>query len=260
MSDRWAFLTGATGDIGAAIARVLIEEGMNVFAVARGDEGLDLLRSDLDGKAGAPALRTCSCDVKSVSSVSQAVAQAASVSPWFEVLVNCAGVPGGGVTAQLEPRVWDNVIATNLNGVFYVTHEFLARGMIVPDGRIVNIASTAGKQGVLNGAAYSASKHGVLGFTRSLGLELARNGSGITVNAVCPGFVESRMAREVRELYAGLWGTDPAETKRRVEERIPIGRYVEPGEVAEMVRYLVSSGASAVTAQAFNVCGGLATV
>ncbi|MCE1754915.1 SDR family oxidoreductase, partial [Enterobacter hormaechei] len=91
----------------------------------------------------------------------------------------------------------------------------------------------------------------------SLGLELARNGSGVTVNAVCPGFVESEMAERVREHYAKIWGTDIAEAKRRVEERVPIGRYVEPNEVAEMVAYLASPLAGAVTAQALNVCGGL---
>jgi ketoreductase len=97
----------------------------------------------------------------------------------------------------------------------------------------------------------------MVGLTKALGLELARNGSGITVNAVCPGFVETDMAERVRAHYAKLWGTDAAETKRRVEERVPIGRYIEPEEVAAMVGYLASPAAAGVTAQAMNVCGGL---
>ncbi len=129
--------------------------------------------------------------------------------------------------------------------------------MIRENGRIINIASTGGKQGVIHGAPYSASKHGVVGFTKSLGLELARNHSGITVNAVCPGFVESEMAQRVREKYSKLWNTDAEETRRRVEDRIPIGRYIEPKEVAGMVAYLASPIAQSITAQAINVCGGL---
>jgi ketoreductase len=122
-------------------------------------------------------------------------------------------------------------------------------------GRIISIASTGGKQGVVHAAPYSASKHGVVGFTKALGLELAK--TGITVNAVCPGFVETPMAEQVREHYAAIWGVDEAEAHARITTRVPIGRYVEPAEVAAMVEYLIGPGAAAVTAQALNVCGGL---
>jgi ketoreductase len=122
-------------------------------------------------------------------------------------------------------------------------------------GRIINIASTGGKQGVIHASPYSASKHGVVGFTKALGLELAK--SGITVNAVCPGFVETPFAGKAREHYAAIWGVDEEEARNRIVARVPIGRYVEPHEVAAMVVYLVGPAAAAVTAQALNVCGGL---
>jgi ketoreductase len=173
------------------------------------------------------------------------------------ILVNNAGRSGGGVTAEIDDDLWLDVIGTNLNSVFFVTKEVLtAGGMLGLDrGRIVNIASTGGKQGVVNGSPYSASKHGVVGFTKALGLELAR--TGITVNAVCPGFVETPMAEAVREHYAGIWGVSEEETFARITARVPLGRYVEPHEVAAMVAYLVGEGTDAVTAQAMNVCGGL---
>src|SRR5437764_10253639 len=103
-------------------------------------------------------------------------------------------------------------------------------------GLIVNIASTAGKQGVVYGAPYSASKHGVVGFTKALGNELAK--TGITVNAVCPGYVETPMARRVRQGYADVWGTTEDEVLQRFQAKIPLGRYGTPEEVAAMVRYL----------------------
>jgi ketoreductase len=141
--------------------------------------------------------------------------------------------------------------------VFFVTREVLKSGTMKRGGSIINIASTGGKQGVVHGAPYSASKHGVIGFTKALGLELARDQADITVNAVCPGFVETEMAQQVRNNYAKLWDVTPDEVKRRIEARVPIGRYIEPDEVAAMVSYLASDHARGVTAQAMNVCGGL---
>ncbi|MEU5668669.1 SDR family oxidoreductase, partial [Streptomyces longwoodensis] len=125
----------------------------------------------------------------------------------------------------------------------------------VVSGRIINIASTAGKQGVLLGAPYSASKHAVVGFTKALGRELAP--SGVTVNAVCPGYVETPMAQRVRQGYAAAWDTGEEDVRSRFEAKIPLGRYSTPAEVASLVVYLASESAASITAQALNVCGGL---
>jgi ketoreductase len=173
------------------------------------------------------------------------------------VLVNNAGRSGGGVTADIPDELWRDVIETNLNSVFFVTREVLTTGRMqtLGWGRIVNIASTGGKQGVVLGAPYSASKHGVIGFTKALGLELAK--TGLTVNAVCPGYVETPMAQRVRQGYAAHWGITEGEVLTRFEAKIPLGRYSTPEEVAGLVRYLVSPAADPVTAHAINVCGGL---
>jgi ketoreductase len=185
------------------------------------------------------------------------VASVASRPGGVRVLVNSAGRSGGGVTKDISDECWLDTINTNLNSAFFVTREVLRSGAMQRGGSIVNIASTGGKQGVVHGAPYSASKHGMIGLTKALGLELARDGADITVNAVCPGFVESDMAQQVRRNYARLWDVTEEEARRRIEARVPIGRYIQPDEVAAMVSYLASDKARGVTAQAMNVCGGL---
>ncbi|WP_445496219.1 SDR family oxidoreductase [Photorhabdus sp. SF281] len=254
---KYAFITGATGDIGFAITEKLSEDGFEPILLSRTSDRLDNAIGKLRNKYGNQFAKKIVCDVSDHEDVSKAFDQLELENNKLSVLVNCAGISGGGITAEISPQTWQNVINVNLNGTYFVIHEVLTRKLMLSGGRIINIASTGGKQGVIYGTPYSASKHGVVGLTKSLGLELARNGSGVTVNAVCPGFVESDMAVRVREHYAKIWGTDKEETKRRVEERVPIGRYVEPNEVAEMVSYLASPLAGAVTAQALNVCGGL---
>ena len=252
-----ALITGATGGIGQAIANSFSADGWALILCGRDELKLRDLATKI-AKSYPKAKPEGLCfDVAQSSDVAVAFDRLAKQGVVLDLLVNCAGVSGGGVTTDIEPVTWDNVIQINLNGAFYVTNAALRRNLIAKGGRIVNIASTGGKQGVIFGAPYSASKHGLVGFTKSLGLELARNGSGITVNAVCPGFVETDMADRVRAHYAKIWSTDPAETKRRVVDRVPLGRYIEPHEVAAMVTYLASSAASGVTAQALNVCGGL---
>lgn len=141
--------------------------------------------------------------------------------------------------------------------MFLLTREVLLHGGLVEagHGRIINIASTAGKQGVLMGAPYSASKHGVVGFTRALGKELAP--VGVTVNAVCPGYVETPMAEQVRQGYAAAWNTTEDFVQEQFESKIPLGRYSTPEEVAGLVGYLTTESAASITAQAINVCGGL---
>src|SRR5215467_11765936 len=136
-----------------------------------------------------------------------------------DVLVNNAGRGGGGPTVSTPEKVWFDVIEVNLNGTYRMTRTVLSRsGMIKRKwGRIINMASTGGKQGVQLAAAYTASKHGVVGLSKSLGLELAK--SGVTVNAICPGFVETDLARTARENYAKAWNTDEEEVLRRFEAR-----------------------------------------
>jgi len=255
--DKLALITGATGGIGKSIVKRLCEDGFSPIIVARSTERLTKFALDL--KAEYPHLDIISeiCDISICSDVKKLFKRIQAQGIKISVLVNGVGISGGGITSEISDEIWLNVINTNLNGMFYVTRELLRLEMMPPGGRIINIASTGGKQGVIHGSPYCASKHGMVGFTKALGLELARNSSGITVNAVCPGFVETDMAERVREHYAAIWDVEVEEARRRIEERIPIGRYITVEEVAAMVSYLSSPLASGVTAQAINICGGL---
>jgi ketoreductase len=250
-----ALITGATSGIGLAVTERLAKEGHRVFLCSRTSAGLTETVKSLQNQ-GFEADGT-TCDVTDPAQVKQFVRAAVDRYGPVDILVNNAGRGGGGVTAELADELWFDIINTNLNSVFLVTREVLTTGGLAEKdrGRIVNIASTGGKQGVVHAAPYSAAKHGVVGFTKALGLELAK--TGITVNAVCPGFVETPMAARVRRNYAQLWEVSEEEAFQRITSRVPIGRYVEVEEVAAMVSYLVSDNASAVTAQAMNVCGGL---
>jgi ketoreductase len=252
---RVALVTGATSGIGFAITKALAGRGDQVFICARNNEAVELtvkqLRDeglDVDGTV---------CDVRSVEAIRACVQATVQRFGPIDVLVNNVGRSGGGVTADIADDLWFDVIDTNLNSVFRMTREVLnAGGMRAKSrGRIINIASTAGKQGVVLGAPYSASKHGVVGFTKALGNELAP--TGITVNAVCPGYVETPMAQRVRQGYAAAWHQTEDQIMAKFTAKIPLGRYSTPDEVAGLVSYLTSDTAASITAQAINVCGGL---
>jgi ketoreductase len=254
-STRTAIVTGATSGIGSAVTELLAAQGHRVYLCARNADDVALTVKQLRDKGydvdGGP------CDVRSAEDVRAFVTAAVNRYGPIEILVNNAGRSGGGVTADLTDDLWLDVIETNLTSVFRMTRDVLSVGGMRANawGRVVNIASTAGKQGVVLGAPYSASKHGVVGFTKALGNELA--GTGITVNAVCPGYVETPMAQRVRQGYAAAWNTSEADVLTRFQAKIPLGRYSTPEEVAGMVGYLVTEAASSVVSQAINVCGGL---
>lgn len=254
-SQRVALITGATSGIGLAVAENLAAQRNKVFLCSRNGADVNLTVKQLR-ESGLEAAGT-SCDVRSAEDVRNFVR--AAVGRWgpVDILVNNAGRSGGGVTAHIEDELWFDVIDTNLNSVFRMTREVLTAGGMLDKswGRVINIASTAGKQGVVLGAPYSASKHGVVGFTKALGNELAK--TGITVNAVCPGYVETPMAQRVRQGYAAAWETSEDEILGRFQAKIPLGRYSTPEEVAGLVGYLASDTAASITAQAINVCGGL---
>lgn len=250
-----ALVTGATSGIGLAVARDLGRRGHRVFLCARTPEKVAETVAQLRAE-GIEADGTAA-DVRDRESVTALVAAAVSVFGPISVLVNNAGRSGGGVTADIDDDLWYDVINTNLNSVFLLTREVLKKGGLegAPYGRIINIASTAGKQGVVLGAPYSASKHGVVGFTKALGNELAP--TGITVNAVCPGYVETPMAQQVRAGYAAAYETTEEAVMQKFTAKIPLGRYATPEEVAGLVGYLTTDLASSITSQALNVCGGL---
>lgn len=254
-SSKVALVTGATSGIGLAVTRLLAAQGHRVYLCARTEDTVTARIKEL--QADGLDVDGTVADVGRADDVRRLVGAAVERFGTIDVLVNNAGRSGGGVTADITDELWLDVIETNLNSVFRTTREVLnAGGMREKSwGRIVNIASTAGKQGVVLGAPYSASKHGVVGFTKALGNELAP--TGITVNAVCPGYVETPMAQRVRQGYAAAYDATEEQIMQKFTAKIPLGRYSTPDEVAGLVGYLVSDTAASITAQALNVCGGL---
>jgi ketoreductase len=255
LAETGILITGGTQGIGASIVEALAKLGGRIVVCARNAARLETFVRECRERDfqvwGEVA------DVKQPDQVRQLVEKTVARLGGIDVLVNNAGRPGGGVTKDITDELWCDVIETNLTSVFRVSREALRHGGMLERGwgRIINIASTGGKQGVALGAPYSASKHGVVGFSKALGLELAK--TGVTVNAVCPGFVETEMAEEVRSTYAAIWHCTPEEVLQRFEARIPTGRYVQPKEVAALVAFLAAPGSESITAQAINVCGGL---
>jgi ketoreductase len=250
-----AIVTGGTSGIGLAASRLLAEQGHQVFLCGRNQDAVTHTVKQLQAEGlevdGAIA------DVRSKEDIKNIVQTAVDRFGTIDVLVNNAGRSGGGVTADIADDLWFDVINTNLNSVFLMAREVLTTGGMRDKkrGRIINIASTAGKQGVVLGAPYSASKHGVVGFTKALGNELAP--TGITVNAVCPGYVETPMAQRVRQGYADAYDSTEEQILEKFQAKIPLGRYSTPEEVAGLIGYLASDTASSITSQALNVCGGL---
>ncbi|MEE1790013.1 3-oxoacyl-ACP reductase FabG [Streptomyces sp. BE308] len=258
MSDqaqRVALVTGATSGIGLAVTRLLAGQGHQVFICARTEDSVTATVKELRDEG--LEVDGVACDVRDAGDVKRLVRAAVDRFGPVDVLVNNAGRSGGGPTSGIADELWSDVIETNLNSVFRITREVLTTGGMEGrgSGRIINIASTAGKQGVVLGAPYSASKHGVVGFTKALGNELAP--TGITVNAVCPGYVETPMAQRVRQGYAAAYDTSEEQILEKFQAKIPLGRYSTPQEVAGLVGYLATDTAASITAQAINVCGGL---
>ena len=258
MRRRVALVTGASEGIGYEIAKAFLQDGMEVEICARTATRLASAKTSLSAFTLDPVyLEASVADVRRDEDVRFLLSGILERRGQVDILVNNAGRGGGGATVSIDDSLWFDIIDTNLHGVFRVTVEVLRRsGMLERRwGRIINVASTAGKQGVPYAAAYTASKHGVVGFTKSLGFELAK--TGVTVNAICPGFVETGLAVRARDAYAKIWNVSPTQVKARNEQRIPRGKYVLPEEIAPMALYLAGEQSNSVIGQALNICGGL---
>jgi ketoreductase len=253
-SGKVALVTGASRGIGRAIAEAYLEEGAKVALCARSLVELERLAEAWNHKdRRAIALK---CDVTSLEQV--ALALDAVEKSWgkLHILVNNAGLSGRtplSAPGEDTEELWDRILATNLKGSYLVTRHALPL-MSSGDGRIVNMSSVLGRFGVPGYAAYCTAKHGIIGFTRALALELAPR--GITVNALCPGWVETDMADQGIRETAAVLGVTPAEFREQAIAGVPLKRFIDPPEVAKLVLYLTSDDASAITGQAYNICGG----
>lgn len=244
--NKTALVTGASRGIGRAIAERLAAEGYRVFANDLKAREADL--SDLAaGVRNAGGLcEVIYCDVSDPVSVETMARGLLAAGGRLDLLVNNAGVRSVHQTGEIEPDEWDRMFAVNTKGTFLVTKAFLPHFRARGSGRIVNIASIGGKRGGPGESHYCASKAAVINFTQALAVEVAKE--GITVNAVCPGVIDTDMGRSHLE--------DP-ETLRKVLEKTAMGRVGYPQDVVGSVAFFGSDDAAFITGQSLNVDGGI---
>ena len=247
MSDRVAIVTGAGQGMGRAVAMRLSAEGARVVANDVNEEAAARTAKGVQ-EAGGEAIAVAG-DVTSSGDVANIVDAALDRYGRIDILVNNAGVLRPTKVIDIEEDEWDWVIAVNLKGTYLCSRAVLPAMRKGGWGRIVNFSSTAGKStSTVGGAHYTAAKAGVLGFTRHLARETA--GYGVTVNAVCPGLIDTEMVR----------GTIPDEKARAYADSFPIQRMGEPSEVAELVAFLASDRAAYITGASLDINGGDLTI
>jgi NAD(P)-dependent dehydrogenase (short-subunit alcohol dehydrogenase family) len=250
---RTALITGAGKGIGAAIGQALADKGIRVALAARTEADVERVAA-LIRERGGEALGV-RCDVTQPDSIAAAVERIRAEAGPITILVNNAGSGGSSKFVGHDDALWRRMIDINLNSVYYVTKAVAPMMVEEGWGRIVNIASIASKVGGKYIAAYTAAKHGVLGLTRALAVELLPQ--HITVNAICPGYVDTPMTDASTANIAHLTGRSESEARAALERMSPQNRLMTPEEVALVAVMLVDENARGITGQAINVDGGM---
>lgn len=252
LKDKVAIVTGGGTGIGAAITEAFLKEGARVVIGSRRPDHYKTFAEGLR-KKGWPIVGW-ELDVTNKQSVDLFVMKTVEAFGPITILVNNAGASGQNPIDQERDSRWMTIIETNLTGVYFMTKRVLQEMKHQAHGRIINLSSVLGRFGVAGYTAYCTTKHGIIGFTRALALEVVSR--GITVNALCPGWVETEMARLGLREWAEAAGLSEEEVRRQAVAAIPMKRFTEDAEVAELAVYLASDPSQAMTGQALNICGG----
>jgi NAD(P)-dependent dehydrogenase (short-subunit alcohol dehydrogenase family) len=247
-----ALVTGGGRGIGRAVALALARHGADVAVAARNEAEIEAVAAEV-GACGRRALPIV-CDVGQRADVERMVETAEAELGAIGIAVNSAGIAASAKFVDTDDASWDDHLRVNLTGTFLVCRA-LVPGMIARrTGRIINIASTAGKVGFMYVAAYCASKHGVVGLTRALALEVARY--GVTVNAICPGFVDTDLTIRSVDNIVRRTGMTPDEAVRSLAATSPQNRLIQAAEVAALAAMLAGEDARGINGQAINLDGG----
>jgi NAD(P)-dependent dehydrogenase (short-subunit alcohol dehydrogenase family) len=250
--DRIALVTGGGRGIGRAIALAFAREGAHVAVTARTSTEIAAVAGEIRS-LGRKALAV-PCDVAERAQVDRAARQVADGLGPIQVLVNNAGMAVSAKLLDTDDALWERHLRVNLTGAFLMTRAVLPGMLAARWGRIINVASSAGRQGYAYVTAYTASKHGLLGLTRALAQEVVA--AGVTVNAICPGYVATELTWASARNIEKRTGRRYEEAIRSLAAYSPQKRLIEPEEVAALAVLLASDEARGVTAQAWNVDGG----
>jgi 3-oxoacyl-[acyl-carrier protein] reductase len=240
LTGKTALVTGASRGIGEAIARRLGEAGAKVLCAARTVDAVQRVAGEIGEKGAAVQLDITAADVR--DRIKSLLEEHGNI----DILVNNAGVTDDDLFIRMKPDAWDRVLRTNLDSAFHITQEVAKKMIRARWGRIINITSVVGLSGNPGQVNYSASKAGIIGFTKSLALEIgSRN---VTVNAIAPGFIQTSMTDAMT-----------AEAKKSMEDRIAAKRLGTPDDIAYAAVFLASEQAGYITGTVLNVSGGLYT-
>ena len=246
-SDQHAVITGGASGIGEAIAERLAETGMRITLMGRNPERLSATADRL-------AATSQQVDITDPESVRQGFSAAMQANGPISILVNNAGSAESSPFSKLDQGMWDRMLAVNLTGTYLCTREVIDKMSRAGFGRIINIASTASQKGYAYVSAYCAAKHGVLGLTRALALEMARK--GVTVNAVCPGYTDTDLVARSLDTIVESTGMSREQALAELVKNNPQGRLIQPQEVAETVIWLCRENSASINGQAIAVAGG----
>ena len=251
LADRHAVVTGASRGIGAAIAAALAAEGARVSLLGRDEAKLSQVSGELGGLSRAFPV---SVDVADPNSVRDAFIAARRHFGPVHILINNAGKAASAKFTNTDPAAWNSILGVNLTGTYLCTREAIPDMLQLGFGRIVNIASIAGLRGAAYISAYCASKHAVIGLTRSLALEYATK--NITVNAVCPGYTDTDIVKEAIANIRAKTGRSEKEALDALVATNPQRRLIKPEEVADATLWLCKPGTESVTGQNIVIAGG----
>lgn len=254
LANKIALITGGGRGIGRAVAFAFGRAGVTVAVVARTAEEVARVATEIKDECGVQTMHV-TCDVSDANDVARVVASVAETfGRGCDILVNNAGIAESAPLTKTSDEHWQRHLAVNLTGTFYCTRAALPAMIERGWGRIINVASIAGKTGAPYIAAYAASKHGVLGLTRSAALEVATK--GVTVNAICPGYVDTDMTTRALEQIEAKTGRDAADALAAIKRMSPQNRLVTPEEIAALALLLASEDGRGINGQAINVDGG----